>query len=212
MKTMQLKILLPFLALCLFAGRAQAQWVVLDPSNLAQGIANAAKQIVQASQTAANTVNTFKETSKIYEQGKKYYETLQVANGFIKDARKVQKTALLVEDITNMYLESFGKMRSDPHFKVEELSAIASGYTILLKESADMLSELKSVIRDGAFSMNDSERMGLINNVYERVKRHHELVSYYTRKNISVSYLRARKAGDSDRIRALYGNAEERYW
>ncbi|KAA6308532.1 hypothetical protein EZS27_039822, partial [termite gut metagenome] len=84
---MQLKILLPFLALCLFAGRAQAQWVVLDPSNLAQGIANAAKQIVQASQTAANTVNTFKETSKIYEQGKKYYETLQVANGFIKDAR-----------------------------------------------------------------------------------------------------------------------------
>ncbi|KAA6335278.1 hypothetical protein EZS27_016473 [termite gut metagenome] len=209
---MQLKILLPFLALCLFAGRAQAQWVVLDPSNLAQGIANAAKQVVQASQTAANTVNTFKETSKIYEQGKKYYETLQVANGFIKDARKVQKTALLVEDITNMYLESFGKMRSDPHFKVEELSAIASGYTILLKESADMLSELKSVIRDGAFSMNDSERMGLINQVYERVKRHHELVSYYTRKNISVSYLRARKAGDSDRIRALYGNAEERYW
>ena len=35
---------------------------------------------------------------------------------------------------------------------------------------------------------------------------------YYTRKNISVSYLRAKKKNDTDRVLALYGSADERYW
>lgn len=36
------------MAVCLSCfGRASAQWVVTDPSNLAQGIINTAKQIVQ---------------------------------------------------------------------------------------------------------------------------------------------------------------------
>ncbi|CDN32502.1 Conjugative transposon protein TraI [Mucinivorans hirudinis] len=35
---------------------------------------------------------------------------------------------------------------------------------------------------------------------------------YYTNKNISVSYLRAQKQGDTDRVMALYGSANDRYW
>ena len=53
---------------------AQAQWVVTDPGNLAQGIINSAKQIIQTSTTANNTLNGFKETAKVFEQGKKYYD------------------------------------------------------------------------------------------------------------------------------------------
>ena len=37
-------------------------------------------------------------------------------------------------------------------------------------------------------------------------------VQYYTDKNISVSYLRAKKKKDADRVVALYGDAEDRYW
>ena len=40
----------------------------------------------------------------------------------------------------------------------------------------------------------------------------HFSISIYTRKNISVSYLRAKKKNDTDRVLALYGSADERYW
>ena len=41
------------MAVCLcFIGKASAQWVVSDPGNLAQGIINTTKQIVQTSTTA----------------------------------------------------------------------------------------------------------------------------------------------------------------
>lgn len=52
----------------------QAQWAVFDPTNLAQGIVNASKNIVQTSTTAKNMVSNFQETVKIYQQGKQYYD------------------------------------------------------------------------------------------------------------------------------------------
>jgi hypothetical protein len=75
-----------------------------------------------------------------------------------------------------------------------------------------MLLELKDVVNINGLSMSDSERMEIINYVHDRVRRHRDLVNYYTRKNISVSYLRAKKAGDADRVLSLYGNADQKYW
>ena len=60
--------------------------------------------------------------------------------------------------------------------------------------------------------MTDAERMERIDKAYNSVLNYRNLVSYYTRKNISVSYLRAKKISDTDRVIALYGTANDRYW
>jgi len=57
------------MCLLLGAGRANAQWTVIDPSNIAQSIVNNSKSLVQESQTATHMVKSFQETVKIYEQG-----------------------------------------------------------------------------------------------------------------------------------------------
>lgn len=48
----------------------------------------------------------------------------------------------MVGDITDIYVTNFQKMMQDENFTVEELSAIAFGYTKLLEESTDVLTEL----------------------------------------------------------------------
>ena len=119
---------------CFFVSlTAKAQWVVSDPGNLAQGIINAAKNIVHTSSTAGNMLNNFQETVKIYKQGKEYYDGLRKVKNLVRDARKVQQTILMVGDITDIYVNSFERMLSDPYFTPEELSAIAIGYTKLLE-------------------------------------------------------------------------------
>ena len=80
------------LACLLAAGTANAQWVVSDPGNLAQGIINTVKQIAQTSTTAKNTLDGFKETAKVFEQGKKYYDALKAVNDVIKGGVKVKKS------------------------------------------------------------------------------------------------------------------------
>ena len=191
---------------------SRAQWVVTDPTNLAQGIINATKNIVQTSTTATNMVKNFQETVKIYQQGKEFYDGLKKVKNLVKDARKVQQTILMVGDITDIYVTNFERMLSDPYFSTEELSAIAAGYTILLEESANVLNDLRNIGNENGLSMSDKERMEVIDLCYNRVYSYRGLVQYYTNKNIGVSYLRAKKKSDQDRILALYGSPAERYW
>ena len=205
-------ILIMSIVLVSFTSQIQAQFVVTDPANIATSIVNSANQIVQTSSTVSNVIKNFEQVKKVYDQGKEYYDKLKAVNNLVKDAKKVRDAILMVGEIGDIYVSSYGKMLSDPHFRYEELIAISNGYTILLQESADMLLEMKDVVNVNGLSMTDHERMDIINYVYDRLKSHRSLVSYYTRKNISISYLRSKKAGDTDRVMALYGNANDRYW
>ena len=194
------------------APSAKAQFVVTDPTNLASGILNSANEIVQTSSTVSNVIKNFKEVEKVYKQGKEYYDKLQAVNNLVKDARKVQQTVLLVGDVSEIYVTNFGKMMNDPNFSPQELAAISNGYSALLNESTELLKELKQIITATNLSLNDKERMDVIDRVYRDVKEYHSLVRYYTNKNISVSYLRSKKLNDSQRVLDLYGSANQKYW
>ncbi len=196
---MRTKVIMTICLFLLMVGKASAQWSVIDPTNIAQSIINSSNNIVHTSSTAQNMINNFKETVKIYEQGKKYYDALKSVNNLVKDARKVQQTILMVGDITDIYINNYQKMMHDDNFSVEELSAIGFGYT-------------KNVVNITTLSMTDKERMDVVERCYSKMKRYRNLVSYYTNKNISVSYLRAKKKNDLDRIMGLYGKSNEKYW
>lgn len=98
-------------------------------------------------------------------------------------------------DISDIYVTNFNTMTGDPNFTVEELSAIAFGYNRLLKESSDLLLDLKEVTTATGLSMTDKERLDIINRIYGEVLEYKNLTWYYTRKNIGVSYLRSKEKG-----------------
>lgn len=208
----QIKAIVMGLVCLLAAGTANAQWVVSDPGNLAQGIINTVKQIAQTSTTAKNTLDGFKETTKIFEQGKRYYDALKDVHDVIKGGVKVKKSIEMVADISEIYVRNYQKMLGDPNYTPDELSTISFGYARLLSESADVLQDLKNVVNITGMSLSDAERLAIIDQSYKRLLEYRNLVQYYTNKNISVSYLRAKKKKDTDRVMALYGSADERYW
>ena len=137
---------------------------------------------------------------------------LRSVNNLVRDARKVQQTVLMLGDISETYVTNFRKMLTDPNFTASELSAIASGYTRLLEEANGVLGELKNVVNITTMSMTDKDRMDIVDRCYKEMSRYRNLTSYYTNKNISVSYLRAKKKADTQRVINLYGKGAERYW
>ena len=209
---MRRAVLLLGMGALLLAGEVRAQWVVTDPGNLAQSIINMSDNIAHTSKTAVNTADNFAETVKIYEQAKKYYDQLRAVNNLIQDARKVRDIILMVGDVSDIYVTNFKKMMNDDNFSSRELDAIAFGYTRLLEESNGVLQDLKQVINVSTLSMTDKDRMDVVDNCYYEMRRYRNLVSYYTNKNIAVSYLRARKKNDMERVMRLYGNETSKYW
>ncbi|WP_183209335.1 DUF4141 domain-containing protein [Bacteroides reticulotermitis] len=209
---MGIKTILIYSALTLTCMQAKAQWVVTDPGNLAQGIINMSDNIAHTSKTAVSTAKSFAETVKIYEQYKKYYDALKSVNNLVKDARKVREIILMVGDVSDIYVTNFRKMTGDENFSAKELDAIAFGYTKLLEESNGVLQDLKQVVNVSTLSMTDKDRMDVVDGCYRTMRRYRNLVGYYTNKNIAVSYLRAKKKNDTDRVMRLYGDENAKYW
>lgn len=189
--------------------QAQAQWAVIDPSNLIQNI----KSAVQSTSTASNMIKSLQESVKIYNQGKAYYDALKSVHSIIKDARKVKQTVEMVSEITDIYVTGFNKMVSDPNFTPGELAAISAGYARLLEEGGALVTDLKNIVTSGnGLSMSDKERMDAIDQIHARMLGYRNLTRYYTNKAISVSFLRSRSRNDAARVLALYGSPSERYW
>lgn len=162
--------------------------------------------------TTRRILSLLQETVKIYQQAKKYYDALQQVNNLVRDARKVQQTVLMLGDISGYYVNNFKKMLTDPNFTSAELSAIASGYTRILEEAGAVLNDLKQVVNITTLSMTDKDRMDVVDDCYNEMKRLKGLTAYFTNKNISVSYLRAKKKADTKRVVNLYGDGSEKYW
>lgn len=196
-------------ALSAFSFQAKAQWVVADPTNLVQNIISA----VQGTSTASNMINNLNESIKIYKQGKEYYDALKSVHNIIQDARKVQKTIEMVSEITDIYVNGFNKMVSDPNFTPNELVAISAGYAKLLEEGGALVTDLRNIVTgSNGLSLSDKERMDAIDQIHGKMLEYRNLTKYYTQKSISVSYIRSKEKNDTERVLALYGSPSERYW
>ena len=139
---MKKTILLMAVCLC-FIGKASAQWVVSDPGNLAQGIINTTKQIVQTSTTAKNTLDGFMEAQKIFQQGKKYYDALKAVHDVVKGGVKVKKSIELVAEISEIYVRNFQSMLADPNFTPDELSATRPSFPTSVWHSRTILRKVR---------------------------------------------------------------------
>jgi len=198
-----------FVALSFCGFEAKAQWAVIDPSNLAQNILTVSKTAT----TATNVINSFQEMQKIYSQGKEYYDALKSVHNLIKDARKVKETVELVSEISQIYSTNFNKMLTDKNFSISELEAISNGYAKLLKESGNLLTDIKNIVTPAnGLSLSDAERMSVIDQIHGKMLEYRNLTRYFSQKSISVSFIRSQESGDMERVRALYGDPSERYW
>ena len=135
---MKQKIILLCLCLVCTGRSTYAQWVVSDPTNLAQGIVNSTKQVVEAAKNGSTMLQSFQETVKIYEQGKRYYDALKSVSNLVRSARKVQQCILLVGEISDIYVDGYRRMVGDENFTPAELAAIAAGYARIIEESDHM--------------------------------------------------------------------------
>jgi hypothetical protein len=200
------------LSALLLSGAVRAQIPVTDAASITQSIVNSIQELVQTSTTAENMIGNFQETMKIYRQGKEYYDRLRNVTNLVRDARKVQQSVLMVGELSDIYVNGFDRMITDDNFSSVELSAIAAGYNKLMERGMNSLKGLKEVVNPTEYSMTDKERMDLIDKSYNELSHTRDLMVYYTRKNISVSYQRSKKKNNTKRVLELYGSPEDKYW
>ena len=103
-----MKKLLVIVSVCLcVAGRANAQWVVSDPGNLAQSIINSAKEMVETAGTKNNTLKGLLETQKIFPQSQQVYDALKLVPEVGEGGVKGGKSLALGAGNSEKYMRDF---------------------------------------------------------------------------------------------------------
>ncbi|RNI24113.1 hypothetical protein [Rufibacter latericius] len=187
---------------------ASAQFVVADPTAFTQRALQQITNITEQIQQKYELVRTFQETSKIYNQGKEWYDGLKRVSTTVAEYQKIYETLQLTAEIVDLYGTNISRFRMDKNFSPAEVDYITDGYGKLLAESSRLVDDLNLGAKASSLSLTDKERLDMINTTFEKVRQHKALVQYYTNKNISVSYLRAKKKNNTEGVLRLYGLAQ----
>ncbi len=169
---MKTKILLFLLGLSLFP-TAQAQWAVIDPTNLAQGILNMGNNIKAVTKTTGETLNVFKQTKALYDENKKFYDDLLTIKDFLRDTQKVGRSIKMVSDMSDMFVKDFSKFTADPRLSLDDINSYMSRYNRSIRIATEELQVLSKVVGRG-LSMNDKERMDKIDQSYDTIYASYE--------------------------------------
>lgn len=202
MKTNCKKVLL--LAVLCISGiiESKAQWVVSDPTNLAQGIINMANNIRAVGETTGETQEVYKATTKLYDENKKYYDNLLTVNTFVRDTKNVGRSIQLVKDMSDMFINDFSRFTANPHLSPDQLNAYMNKYNYSIRHATEELQSISLVIGKG-LSMTDKDRLDRIDTHYNKIN------SYYRdlcRSQLEIKMLAERaerKAKQKKMIREL---------
>ena len=91
-----------------------------------------------------------KRPQRFSNRGREYYDKLRKVNDLISGSEKVKESVLMLSDISEIYVNNFGKMLTDKNFSQRELNAIAAGYNTIMKKSSRSIAELKNIINPPA--------------------------------------------------------------
>lgn len=145
-----------------------AQWAVIDPSNLAQGIINMGNNISAVSKTTGETLKVFQQAQALYQENKKYYDALLTATDFIKQTKKVGRSIQMVSDMSEMFIKDFTKFTSDPRLSARDIDTYMRRYNRSIRLATEELKELTKIVGNG-LSMSDKERMDRIDHYYSNI-------------------------------------------
>ena len=89
-------------------------------------------------------IKSFQETVKIYQQGKEYYDRLKSVHNLVKDARKVQKSILLIGGDFRHIREQFSEDAWMKTIRRTNFQPSPTATPNCCSESSDVLEEMKA--------------------------------------------------------------------
>jgi hypothetical protein len=152
------KIILLLLFICRLPAESGAQWAVFDPTNLVQNLI-----------TANNTVNNVAETSKILEQGERYYNSLREVSDFVRNSRNVYESIAVSSRMLREYNATLVELGADPNFTAGQIRTFCRQQNNMVESLGRTIGELYKIIVNTGMSMSDKERLDATQEYHRRV-------------------------------------------
>lgn len=144
-------------------------------------------------------------TNRQKELYSKYFDELVRVKSAIAYYQRIKDITQRQVDILAEYQRAKGLFAKDKHFSAAELGLMEEVYRGILDASLKNMDQLLLVVNSFKVQMSDGERLEIINQVALRMEENYQDLKRYNAKQVSLSLLRGKEAGDVDWVRRLYG-------
>lgn len=139
---------------------------------------------------------------KLYDD---YFQELWRVKAALAYYSRVKKIIERQVQIVNEYRGAWALFKQDKNFTADELEAMYTIYTGMLKESSKNIDGLFLVINAFATQMSDAKRLEIINKTADAIEQNLMDVKQFNEQNKMISLQRATQKGEIDYVRKLYG-------
>ncbi len=134
-----------------------------------------------------------------------YYQELWKVKSAIAYYQRVKDLTVKQVSMVSEYRRAWQLLRSDKHFKPDELLEMQRVYIGILEASARNLEQVMLVINPGKTQMTDQQRLEAINQAGDQLDENYGDLKQYNNQNMILSLRRSKDLNEIQAIRNYYG-------
>lgn len=153
------------------------------------------KKGYKVSQQGLGLIHTIK--SGDYSQNKDHFQSFSNLNPELKNHSDTRQLIALAEKIQQISTQSQQQLRSRNQLNVSEESVVSHVFLNIQKETAQLLSELQTLLQNGSLSLSDSERIKRLEQIHLHMQ---SIYSYTVRFGLEAIQLSIHREQESNAI------------
>lgn len=157
-------------------------------------------------QVISGGYNTVKNISKgNFSLHQDFLNGLMALSPTVRHYKRVAEIISMQTQIIRAYKTAFSKYSSSNLFTASELGYIAKVHERLVKDCAENMDELFTVITAGELRMSDAERLGAIDRIYHSMSDKKSFLGHFTSSNNILILQKIRQQKSNKQLQGLYG-------
>ena len=157
----------------------------------------------QLSKLKLNEISDWSQKQK--ELYGNYYNELWEVKTWIAYYQRIREMTEKQTALVGQYNHAWGLLKSDKHFKLEELAYMQKTYSGILEESIKNLDQILLVVSSFKTQMSDAERLQLIDEAAGRIEANSSDLKQFNNQNIMLSMQRAHSMDEVSTLKKYYG-------
>lgn len=157
----------------------------------------------QLSKLKLNEISGWSQKQK--ELYSNYYNELWEVKSLIAYYERIKEMTEKQTALVGQYNHAWNLLKSDQHFKPEELSYMQKVYSGILEESVKNLDQILLVVNSFKTQMSDAKRLQLINGAADRIDVNSSDLKQFNNQNIMLSLQRAHSRDEVSTLKKYYG-------
>lgn len=153
------------------------------------------------SSTLAKAAAQLQQLQAMKEQYDKQIEMVETISDYVKKSKQVINMKNCLSDITSQYSKGINYVYNEKEITIKDRAVFSKVYAKMIAQSLEDFEYGYKIIGDGTLKMNDAERLNILTEVENKMKKNRNMITYMNNSVRNAVSQKIRKKKEDDYVR-----------